>query len=75
MKLASSWEDTKATILGISWNKQDHQLEVKFPQHQAEATKRGILQYLASVHDPIGLISQNFSTWKGHFQRDLQSEN
>ena len=49
--------DTKTKILGISWNKQDDQLEVKFPQRQTEATKRGVLQYLASVYDPIGLIS------------------
>ena len=49
--------DTKTSILGISWNKQDDQLDVKFPQLQTEATKRGVLQYLTSVYDPIGLIS------------------
>ena len=49
--------DTKATTLGISWNKQDDQLEVKFPQRKTEATKRGVLQYLASVYDPTGLMS------------------
>ena len=47
----------KTEILGISWTKQDDQLEVKFLQRQTEATKRGILQYLASVYDPVGLIS------------------
>ena len=49
--------DRKTEILGISWTKQDDQLEVKFLQRQTEATKRGILQYLASVYDPVGLIS------------------
>ena len=49
--------DTKATIFGISWNKQDDQLEVKFPQRHTEVTKRAVLQYLASAYDPIGLIS------------------
>ena len=32
--------DTQTTILEISWNKQDDQLEVKFPQRHTEATKR-----------------------------------
>ena len=49
--------DTKARILGISWNKQDDQLEMKFPQSQTEATKRGVLEYLALVYDTIGVIS------------------
>ena len=49
--------DTKETILGISWNKQDDQLEVKFPQRQTEAAKRGVLKYLATVYEPISLIS------------------
>ena len=31
--------DTKATILGISLNKQDDQLEVKFGQSQTETTQ------------------------------------
>ena len=39
-----SKEDTKTAILGISWNKQDGQLEVKFPQRQTEATKGRALQ-------------------------------
>ena len=47
----------KTEILGISWTKQDDQLEVKFLQRQTEATKRGILQCLASVYDPVELIS------------------
>ena len=41
--------DTKTKILGISWNKQDDQLEVKFPLRQTEATKRGVLQYCVSL--------------------------
>ena len=49
--------DAKSTILGISSNKQDDQLEVKFSQRQTEVTKRGVMQYLASVYDPTGLIS------------------
>ena len=48
--------DTKAKILGISLNKQDDQLEVKFGQSQTETTQRGVLQYLASVYDLLGLI-------------------
>ena len=52
--------DTKTTILGISWNKQDDQLELKFPQRQREAIKRGALQYLESVYGLTGLISPVF---------------
>ena len=51
--------DTKTAILGISWNKQYDQLEVRFLQHQTEVTKRGVLQYLTSVYDSIELISPN----------------
>ena len=51
--------NTKTTILGISWNKQYDQSEVKFLQRQTEATKRGVLQYLTSVYDPIERISPN----------------
>ena len=39
-----------------TWNKQDDQLEVNFLQHQTEATKRGVLKYLASVYHQVGLI-------------------
>ena len=56
-KQQQSKEDMKTRILGISWNKQDDQLEMKFPQSQTEATKRGVLEYLALVYDTIGVIS------------------
>ena len=52
-----SKEDTKPIILEISWNKQDDQLEVKIRQHQTEATKTGVLQYLVQFFELIGLTS------------------
>ena len=49
--------NAKTKIVGIFWNKQVDQLKVNFPQCETEATKRGVLQYLASVYDPIRLMS------------------
>ena len=46
-----------SAILGVSWNTQSDQFAVKFPTPDVESTKRGILRYLASIYDPLGLVS------------------
>lgn len=47
----------KAAVLGLAWNKRQDTITVKFPMKRAEATKRGILGKVASVYDPLGLVS------------------
>ncbi|KAK3730338.1 hypothetical protein QZH41_002078 [Actinostola sp. cb2023] len=44
-------------MLGLSWNKRNDTLAVTFPEKPAEVTKREILRFLASVYDPLGLVS------------------
>ena len=44
-------------LLGLAWNKSEDSLGVTFPAKQAELTKRGVLQNLASIDDPLGFVS------------------
>jgi len=44
-------------MLGLSWNKHNDTVAVTFPEKPAEVTKREILRFLASVYDPLGLVS------------------
>ena len=44
-------------MLGLTWNKESDTLRVTFPQEKADITKRGILRFLASIFDPLGLVS------------------
>ena len=45
-QLRVRWNETK--ILGVLWDKAANQIAVTFPHLNAEPTKRGILQKLAS---------------------------
>ena len=45
------------SILGLSWNKRQDTIEVKFPTDSAQVTKRGILAKIARVYDPLGLVA------------------
>ena len=38
------------SILGLSWNKRQDTIEVKFPTDSAQVTKRGILAKIARVY-------------------------
>ena len=44
-------------MLGLTWNKSNDTLAVGFPTKPAETTRREILQFLASVYDPLGIVS------------------
>ena len=63
-----SKRDTKATILGISLNKQDDKLEVKFGQSQTETTQHVNLW-------PLRTDTKDLSMRKYDLQTDLQSVN
>ena len=49
--------ETETAILGVKWNKRTDELMVTIPVKNNDTTKRGILQYLASIYDVLGLIS------------------
>ena len=48
-------EETK--LLGLHWNKTSDTIAVPFPAKLGDVTKRGVLQTLASIYDPLGILS------------------
>ena len=46
-----------SSLLGLGWNKERDQIIVSFPEWEAPLTKRGVLCKLASIYDPLGLVS------------------
>ena len=46
-----------SSLLGLGWNKESDEVIVFFPDWQAAPTKRGVLRKLASIYDPLGLVS------------------
>ena len=47
----------EAKILVVSWNKLTDKLSISIPKFQLGKTKRNILSYMASIYDPLGIIS------------------
>ena len=48
-------EETK--LLGLHWNKASDTIAVSFPAKLGDMTKRGVLQTIASIYDPLGIVS------------------
>ena len=48
---------SESKILGVSWNKEEDTFGVDFDKTPQDHTKRGILKFLASIYDPLGLVS------------------
>ena len=44
-------------ILGLLWDKKEDSMAIEIPNNKAKRTKREILSKLASVYNPLGLIS------------------
>ena len=44
-------------ILGLLWDKKEDSMAIEIPNNKAKRTKREILRKLASVYNPLGLIS------------------
>lgn len=44
-------------MLGLPWGKTQDNIVVTFPEAPPEVTKREMLRFLASIHDPLGLAS------------------
>ena len=57
--LESEDSTNPSKILGITWAKRDDTLEVQVPEPSDNklSKKRGILTNLASIYDPLGMIS------------------
>ena len=47
----------ETSLLGLGWNKERDEISVSFPGKKADSTKRGVLRKLASIYDPLGLVS------------------
>ena len=47
----------KTKMLGLPWDKTKVTIVVTFPEAPSEVTKREMLRFLASVYDPLGLVS------------------
>lgn len=55
----------ESSLLGLPWNKLKDQISVIFPKNNAVRTKRELLRNLATIYDPLGLVSP--LTLKGKF--------
>ena len=44
-------------LLGLKWDKKNDMLAIKFPDNQEKVTKRTVLQSVASVYDPLGIVA------------------
>ena len=47
----------QCSLLGLPWNKSADTISVVIPTEAAKTTKRGTLQKLAKIYDPLGLVS------------------
>ena len=47
----------ESSILGLCWDKRADQISVTIPSEETATTKRGTLQRLAKIYDPLGLAS------------------
>ena len=57
-------ENSETKLLGVKWNKDEDVLFVVFPKLETPVTKRTVLSTLASIYDPLGLVSPGVLTAK-----------
>ena len=55
--------------LGLTWNPETDKLQISAKIKDAVFTKRGVLSYICTLYDPIGMISPFILTAKHLFQR------
>ena len=46
-----------SALLGVPLDKKNDKISVTFPSRETASTKRGVLQHLAAIYDPVGLVS------------------
>ena len=54
-QLKSKESGTK--FLGLGWNESEDTIPISFEKKDSEPTKRGVSQTLASIYDPLGIVS------------------
>ena len=54
-QLGNNTYNTK--ILGVIWDKKKEKIGVTIPVEETQVTKRGTLQKLGSIYDPLGIAS------------------
>ena len=60
----------ETAIVGVKWNKRDDQFKICLPEKDTDASKRGIIQYLASIYDPLAISKQSsYASRKTSLQR------
>ena len=55
--LLSKFNQSQTSLLGLSWDKQADEISVVIPKMATSVTKRELLQNLAKIYDPLGLVS------------------
>ena len=53
----SKFNQSQTSLLGLSWDKQADEISVVIPKMATSVTKRELLQNLAKIYDPLGLVS------------------
>ena len=48
---------SESKMLGLKWDKEQDTLAVVIPEEETQPTKRGILEKMAKIYDPLGLIA------------------
>ena len=61
-QVSTGSDETK--LLGLAWDKKDDTLAISFPEMPERVTKRTVLSGLASVYDPLGIVSPVLLTGK-----------
>ena len=56
--------DDQTKILGLTWDKINDQIGVSINKEEITITKRGLLKFLASIFDPLGIFSPIILTGK-----------
>lgn len=51
-------------MLGLPRNKREDLITITFPEEHVDVAKRGILQFLAVVYDPLGIASRTMLVGK-----------
>ena len=54
-QLKSKESGTK--LLGLGWNESKDTISISFEKKASEPTKKGVLQTLSSIYDPLGIVS------------------
>ena len=50
-------ENNETKILGLTWEKVNDNIGIMISKGEVEMTKRGVLRFLASIFDPLGIYS------------------